>query len=260
MMEDLRQKQDRRGKRLFPLAKLVPNALTLLALSLGLTAVRFGLAGKYEMAVLSICGAAFLDMLDGRIARLLKAESPMGAQLDSLADFMSFGLAPILVLYVWGLSELHRIGWMVLIFYGACCALRLARFNATVDDPDRPQWMREYFVGVPTPAAGILVLAPIWLQFSDWLDLRSSPWIIIAYTVSIACLMVSRLPTFSGKGRAASVPREYVLPIMVALALLAAGLFTFPWFGMTLLSLLYVALLPVGYLSYRRRKTASADQ
>jgi CDP-diacylglycerol--serine O-phosphatidyltransferase len=247
------EKQSKRGKRLFPLAKLIPNALTLLALSLGLTAVRFGLAGKYEMAVLSICGAAFLDMLDGRIARLLKAESPMGAQLDSLADFMSFGLAPILVLYVWGLSELHRAGWMVLIFFGACCALRLARFNATIDDPDRPQWMREYFIGVPTPAAGILVLAPIWLQFSDWLDLRNAPWVIIGYTVSIACLMVSRFPTFSGKGRMASVPREHVLPIMVSLALLAAGLFTFPWFGLSLLCVLYVAALPFGYASFQRR-------
>jgi len=258
-MVEQQETQSKRAKRLFPLAKLIPNALTLLALSLGLTAVRFGLAGKYEMAVLSICGAAFLDMLDGRIARLLKAESPMGAQLDSLADFMSFGLAPILVLYVWGLSELHRIGWMVLIFFGACCALRLARFNATIDDPDRPQWMREYFIGVPTPAAGILVLAPIWLQFSGWLDLRGAPLVIIAYTVSIAGLMVSRLPTFSGKGRMASVPREYVLPIMVSLALLAAGLFTFPWFGLTLLCAIYIAALPFGYKSFHQRLKTAAE-
>jgi CDP-diacylglycerol--serine O-phosphatidyltransferase len=172
---------------------------------------------------------------------------------------MSFGLAPILVLYVWGLSELHRIGWMVLIFFGACCALRLARFNATIDDPDRPQWMREYFIGVPTPAAGILVLAPIWLQFSGWLDLRGAPLVIIAYTVSIAGLMVSRLPTFSGKGRMASVPREYVLPIMVSLALLAAGLFTFPWFGLTLLCAIYIAALPFGYTSFHQRLKTAAE-
>lgn len=242
-----------RKRRFFPLGKLVPNALTLLALSLGLTAVRFALQGKYEMAVLSVCGAAFLDMLDGRIARLLKAESPMGAQLDSLADFMSFGLAPILILYVWGLSELHRLGWMVLIFYGACCALRLARFNASLDAPDRPQWMRRFFVGVPTPAAGILVLAPVWLHFSADLDLRQVPWLIIGYTVTIAGLMVSRIPTFSGKGLTTTVPREHVLPIMVGVALLAAGLFTFPWLGLSLLCLLYIALLPVGILSFRRQ-------
>jgi CDP-diacylglycerol---serine O-phosphatidyltransferase len=248
--------QKERGKSrvrpTFPLAKLIPNVLTLIAFSLGLTSIRYGLSGKFEMALLCIIGAAFLDALDGRVARLLKAESPMGAQLDSLADLMNFGLAPVLVLYMWGLQDLGRVGWFVLLFYGACCALRLARFNAALDMPDRPMWMRQFFVGMPTPAAGLLLLSPIWLNLGYDIDLRSTPLAMTVFSIAIAILMVSRWPTYSGKGLTTRVPREYVLPILVAFGFAAAAIFTFPWKILSVVALGYVVSLPISFMSYRR--------
>lgn len=254
MRDDQKQKDTpiKKARSTFPLAKLIPNGLTLVAFSLGLTSIRYGLNGQFDMALLCIIGAAFLDSLDGRIARLLKAESPMGAQLDSLADLMNFGLAPILVLYMWGLQELDRLGWLVLLFYGACCALRLARFNASLDDPDRPIWMRQFFVGMPTPAAGLLVLSPIWLELGYGMDLRNVPMAMTAFSMAIAMLMVSRWPTYSGKGMTTRVPREYVLPIMVAFGFMAAVIFTFPWQSFSLVAVAYIISLPFSFMSYRR--------
>lgn len=249
-------KQRRRST--FPIGKLIPNAVTLLAMGLGLTGVRFALDGKFELAIFCIVGAGFLDMVDGRLARLLRAESPMGAQLDSLADFMNFGLAPILILYSWGLQSFGRLGWMVMVIFAACCALRLARFNAAIDDPDRPLWMRQFFVGVPSPAAGTMVLAPVWLEFSDLLDLRDTPTLVIGFVIMISGLMVSRVPTFSGKGVSTRVPREMVLPIMVGFAVLAASLFAFPWLSLTVLVVLYWVSLPVSYRAYRRMRLADS--
>ncbi len=251
-MDDQHTTQSTKRRRsTFPLGKLIPNAVTLLAMGLGLTGVRFALDGKFELAIFCIVGAAFLDMIDGRLARLLRAESPMGAQLDSLADFMNFGLAPILILYSWGLQSMGRLGWMAMVIFAACCALRLARFNASIDDPDRPVWMRQFFVGVPSPAAGIMVLMPVWLEFSGLIDLRGQSSLIIGFVIMVSALMVSRVPTFSGKAVSTRVPRDMVLPIMVGFAFLAASLFAFPWVSLTALVGAYVASLPVSYRMHR---------
>ena len=147
--------KSRRKPRVLPIAKLIPNAMTLAALALGMTSIRLGLEARYETAFLCILGASFLDAIDGRIARLLRAESPIGAQLDSLADFMNFGLAPPILLYMWGIQDTSRVGWMALVIFAACCALRLARFNADIENPDNPAWTREFFTGMPSPAAGL---------------------------------------------------------------------------------------------------------
>lgn len=243
-----------RRRSTFPLGKLVPNAVTLLAMGLGLTGVRLALDGKFELAILCIVGSGFLDMIDGRLARLLRAESPMGAQLDSLADFMNFGLAPILILYSWGLQSFGRPGWMAMVIFAACCALRLARFNAAIDDPDRPVWTRQFFTGVPSPAAGIMVLAPVWMEYSGIVDLRTVPFLIIGFVVVVSGLMVSRLPTFSGKGISTRVPREMVLPIMVGFAVLAASLFAFPWLSLTVLTSIYILSLPISYRVHRHMR------
>ena len=139
--------------RQFPIRRIIPNMVTLLALCLGLTAVRQGLEGRFELAVMCIVIAGFLDAFDGRLARILKAESPLGAQLDSLTDFVNFGIAPVLVVYLWALQSTGRIGWAVILVYSVCCALRLARFNVDMEEADRPAWKTKFFIGVPSPSA-----------------------------------------------------------------------------------------------------------
>ena len=161
--------------RRFPVRRIIPNMVTLLALCLGLTAVRQGLEGRFELAVMCIVIAGFLDAFDGRLARLLKAESPLGAQLDSLTDFVNFGIAPVLLVYLWALQSTGRLGWAIILVYSVCCALRLARFNVDMEEADRPAWKTRYFIGVPSPSAGGLVMLPIYLQVAEIIDLSEYP-------------------------------------------------------------------------------------
>jgi|SaaInl5LU_22_DNA_1037371.scaffolds.fasta_scaffold22262_3 CDP-diacylglycerol---serine O-phosphatidyltransferase len=250
--------KSRRKPRVLPIAKLIPNAMTLAALALGMTSIRLGLEARYETAFLCILGASFLDAIDGRIARLLRAESPIGAQLDSLADFMNFGLAPPILLYMWGIQDTSRVGWMALVIFAACCALRLARFNADIENPDNPAWTREFFTGMPSPAAGLLALAPFCLQFASIFDLRQYPMVLIVLTLFWAMMMVSRVPTFSGKHIGGVIRRDYVPYVMIAVAFFAAGIFTFPWAGLLFLAFSYIGSLPFSWLRYRRLSKRSA--
>jgi CDP-diacylglycerol--serine O-phosphatidyltransferase len=240
----------KRRFRRIPVRTLVPNVITLLALCAGLTAIRMAFENRYVLALAAIVFAAFLDGIDGRLARFLKGTSRFGAELDSLADFVNFGVAPALILYFWGLHDLKSAGWIAAMVFAICAALRLARFNVMVDDPDRPAWTSNFFVGVPAPAGAITVLLPIYVALlglprSDVLN-----WLTLVYTLAIASLMVSRLPVFSGKRVGTRVPPEMVGPAVVVAVLFIALLIAYPWIILTAGTLAYLGALPFGYLSY----------
>ena len=244
----------RRRFRAIPVRTLLPNVVTLLALCAGLTAIRLATELKFELALAAVVFAALLDGIDGRIARMLKGTSRFGAELDSLADFVNFGVAPALILYMWGLNEFKSIGWIASLVFALCAALRLARFNVMADDPNRPAWAGNFFVGIPAPAGAITVLLPLYAQFlgaSHYLLLMPFAFL---YTILIALLMVSRLPVFSGKRVGKRVPPEMVLPVFVAVVLFFAVLVSYPWETLTAGTLVYLACLPLGWLSYREQE------
>jgi CDP-diacylglycerol--serine O-phosphatidyltransferase len=246
--------------RAIPVRTLVPNVITLLALCAGLTAIRLSVEDRLEWALAAIVFAAMLDGIDGRVARMLKGTSRFGAELDSLADFVNFGVAPALILYFWGLHELKSAGWIAALTFAICAALRLARFNVMIEDPDRPAWAGNYFVGVPAPAGAITVLLPIYVQF---LGLPHSDFVApvtFVYTLGIAFLMVSRLPVLSGKRVGKRVSPELVLPVFVAIVLFFVLLISYPWEVLTVGTIVYLLTLPLGWVSYRAalRKTAAA--
>jgi CDP-diacylglycerol---serine O-phosphatidyltransferase len=247
----------RRRFRTIPVRMLVPNVITLLAICAGLTAIRLSTEGRMELAVAAIVFAAVLDGIDGRVARMIKGQSKFGAELDSLADFVNFGVAPGLILYFWQLHYLHDGGWIAAMVFAIAGGLRLARFNATMDDPNRPAFAANYFTGVPAPAGAITVLLPIYLAF---LGVPKPPAILTAsYTVLIACLMVSRLPVFSGKTVRMRVPPEMVLPVFFGVVFFIALLIGYPWYILSAGSLVYLISLPAGWKSYHdhARKAAA---
>jgi CDP-diacylglycerol--serine O-phosphatidyltransferase len=241
----------RRRFRRIPVRILAPNLITLLALCAGLTAIRLAFEGRFELALGAIVFAAILDGIDGRLARLLKGTSRFGAELDSLADFVNFGVAPGLILYFWGLHDLKSAGWIAAMVFAICGGLRLARFNVMLDDPDRPLWAANFFVGMPAPAGAITVLLPIYASFLGLERSNVLIWATLIYTVSIAALMVSRLPVFSGKRFGTRVSSELVGPLIVFVVLFIALLIAYPWVILTAGTLAYLAALPFGFLSYR---------
>jgi CDP-diacylglycerol--serine O-phosphatidyltransferase len=247
----------RRRFRAIPIRILVPNLITLLALCAGLTAIRLAVEDKLEWAVAAIVLAAVLDGIDGRIARLLKGTSRFGAELDSLADFVNFGVAPALMLYFWGLHELKSLGWIAALAFAICAGLRLARFNVMLDDPSRPAWAANYFVGVPAPAGAIVVLLPIYIHFLGMPLLVAIPPVIFVYTLAIAFLMVSRLPVFSGKKLGTRVSPDMVLPVFVLVVMFFALLLSYPWELLTVGTVAYLISLPFGWWSYRQQERSA---
>lgn len=255
MLPRLEDEERRRRRRLLfrhsriPVRMLVPNLFTLLSLCAGLTAIRMAIELRYEMAIALIVLAALLDGVDGRLARALRAQSKFGAELDSLADFVNFGVAPGVVVFVWGLGGLPRgFGWIVAMVFAIATGLRLARFN-TMIDVEKPKWQAAYFTGMPAPAGAITVLLPLFLDGLGIVDVRAWPWLIAVYTLAMAALLVSTIPTFSGKLLGERIAREYVLPAFVSVAALVALLVTYPFGTLTVGTLLYLASVP---LSYRR--------
>jgi len=244
-----------RRLRQIPVRVLVPNVITLLALCAGLTGIRLAIEERYELALAAIVFAAVLDAVDGRVARMIKGTSRFGAELDSLADFVNFGVAPGLILYFWGLKPLGNIGWIAAMVFAICASLRLARFNVQIEDPDRPAWAGNFFTGIPAPAGAIAVLLPIYLYF---LQVPVPPALTLLYTFVIAALMISRLPVLSGKKYGARVPPELVLPVILVAVCLIALLVSYPWYVLTAGTVLYLALLPLGWFSRRRHQEADA--
>lgn len=244
--------------RHLPIRTILPNVVTLLALCSGLTAIRMAIEGRYELAIGAIVLAAVLDGLDGRVARLLKSTSKFGAELDSLTDFVNFGVAPAVILYTWTLHELRSAGWIVVLVFAIAAALRLARFNVMLEDPSRPAWQNNFFIGVPSPAGAIVVLLPIYLGLSGielgaaGLGPRVGAVIVALYTLLIGFLMVSRLPTFSGKRFGMRIRRDWILPLFVLVVLVVALLVSFPFEMLTAGSIGYLACLPLGWRAWER--------
>ncbi len=245
-----------------PLRTLLPNLITLLALCAGLTAIRLAIESRLDLALAAIVFAALLDGIDGRIARMLKGTSKFGAELDSLADFVNFGVAPALILYFWGLHQLKSVGWIAALIFAICAGLRLARFNVMIDDPNKPAWAGNFFTGIPAPAGAITVLLPIYLDFLGASGGIFVVWLTFIYTLVIAMLMVSRLPVFYGKRVGKRVPPEMVFPLFVLVVLFMALLISYPWQVLTIGTLAYLCCLPLGWMSYRdyERKDALAAQ
>ena len=255
----LRPRLRHRRFRRIPVRILAPNVITLLALCAGLTGIRMAFEGNYTFALYAIVFAAILDGIDGRLARFLKGTSRFGAELDSLADFVNFGVAPALIIYFWGLHDLKSAGWIAAMAFAICAGLRLARFNVMLDDPDRPAWASNFFVGMPAPAGAITVLLPIyaWLLGVEYKPAGLLTWLTLFYTLGIASLMVSRLPVFSGKRIGTWVPPDMVGPVILIVVLFFAILFFYPWELLTAGTLAYLASLPFGWLSYREYERRS---
>ena len=246
----------RRRFRAIPVRVLAPNLITLLSLCAGLTAIRLAIEGKLEWALGAIVFAAILDGVDGRLARMLKGQSKFGAELDSLADFVNFGVVPALILYFWGLKDLRGAGWIACLVFAICMCLRLARFNVMAEDPNKPIWAGNFFTGVPAPAGAIIVMLPIYLNL---LGVAKFSFLAFVYVLFVSFLLVSTLPVFSGKRIGKRVPPEMVLPIFVVVVLFVALLVSYPWEVLSVGSILYLAALPLGWFSYQNYKRKEAE-
>lgn len=243
--------------RQVPVRLLIPNFFTLLGLCAGLTAIRMAIESRYELALAAIVFAALLDGIDGRVARMLKASSRFGAEFDSLADFVNFGVAPAIVLFTWGnwgTPGMRGLAWIVVLLLAVACGLRLARFNAVLD-VERPKWQSAYFSGVPAPAGALIALLPVYLDQLDLLEIRTGwpIYLVLAYALLVAFLMVSTIPTYSGKLLGERISREWVMPIFVLAGALVALLVTYPYLTLTIGTLLYLAFIPHSHLRYRRQ-------
>jgi CDP-diacylglycerol---serine O-phosphatidyltransferase len=245
---------DARGgsrRRSLPFLHLLPNLVTILGLGAGLTALRFAFDGRFEVAALLIIFAALIDGLDGLLARKLKAQSSFGAELDSLSDFVNFGVAPALVVFLFALTSWPGFGWIFALVFTICCCLRLARFNVNRDVPLPPG--RAHFTGVPGPAGALLALLPIYLTLGGIVDVRNAPPLVGLWLGLIGCLMVSRIPTLSPKGL--RISRDHVPFVLVAMAVVVGMVFTRFWLLMVILVGLYVAAVIHGLVTARRRPT-----
>lgn len=238
------------------LRKIIPNLITLSSMVCGLTAMQMAISAKWESAVLLILAATVLDTMDGAIARLLKATSKFGAELDSLADFLSFGVAPATIMYLWILNDAGKLGWIAALVFAMASALRLARFNAKSEEQEeKPEWGKYFFEGVPAPAGSGIALLPliVYLQLdTDLSDYNIGTPLIAIWMMIVAGLMVSRLPTFSSKQ--VRLPSFGLMPTLAILGLFIAVLVNAPWITLTACAIIYTALIPVANRVYRSRE------
>jgi CDP-diacylglycerol--serine O-phosphatidyltransferase len=254
-----RTEKARRAARLreIPLRMVVPNLITVLAVCAGLTGIRLAFEHRFELAVAMVLIAALLDAVDGRIARLLQGASKFGAQMDSLADIVNFGVAPALVLYAYLLDKAGAFGWIAGLLFAIACCLRLARFNVMLEDEDAPAWTADYFVGVPAPAGALLVLLPVYIGFLGVpLGAPFAFW-ASAFTVLIAFLMVSQVPVYSGK-TGLRVRRDMVMPMILGIVLYVALLASYTWHAMAATAIAFLIFLPFSAMAYHRRYAREA--
>jgi CDP-diacylglycerol---serine O-phosphatidyltransferase len=247
----------RRGPpRGLPLRAVAPNAITALALCAGLTGIRFAISGDWQLAVAMVMLAGILDGLDGRVARLVRGESRFGAELDSLADAISFGVSPALILYLWSLQRLPRIGWLAALLLAVFCALRLARFNAAIDTAEQPHKSAGFLTGVPAPLGAVLAMMPLYIWFwseAAWVRL---PLLVAGWTALVAVLMVSSLATYSW--RSLRLRRQVRFEAIALVVLIGAATVSAPWHTLTALGALYLATLPFSAATYTRIKRLRA--
>ena len=266
-VEDVGDGYDAMGEKLKPLRRprfkavpirvVLPNLVTLAALCMGLTSIRIAVEGKFEIAVVAVIVAAVLDGLDGRLARALRGTTRFGAELDSLADFVDFGVAPALILYFSSLQQIKSFGWFAALVFAIAAALRLARFNTMLDDPDKPAWHTNFFVGMPAPAGAIVGLLPLYFQLSSLAapGFRLPVPLEIGYLLIVAFLMASRIPHFSGK-KIGRIPREYFMVVLFGVATALLLLATFPMEMMVAISLAYIATVPFAVRKFQRFERA----
>ena len=255
----------RRRFKPVPFRVIAPNLITLLALCLGLTAIRLAYEGRLEPAVFLLVVAGILDGVDGRVARFLKGTSRFGAELDSLADFVNFGVAPGLVLYSFVLHHLRGLGWIAALVFAIAAGLRLARFNVMIDDPNRPDWKKNFFVGIAAPAGALSSLLPIYLHFLGVPIGAGVAPLVLVYVLAIGILMVSTVPTFSGKTIGKRVPRHWVLPLFVVTVALVGLAVSFPFEVLAVGTLIYLGSIPFAVARFRALdradvQTASLDE
>ncbi len=248
---------DRNYKRV-PLRLILPNVVTLLAMCAGLTAIKFAIEENWFWALAAIVFAAFLDGIDGRVARFLKGTSRFGAELDSFADFLSFGVAPAIILYIWILDTIPTLGWIAALIYAICNSLRLARFNLSIGEEKKEGWRLYFLVGVPAPSGALLVLLPVTLYLIGLVSQQQYfAYGIICYTIFVALLMVSRIPTYSGKTLGSKVRRDFVFPILVGFVLYVALTVSFPVTMLASLTTLYLFSIPFScrsWIWYKRQE------
>ncbi len=245
--------------RRVPVRYLLPNIVTLLALCIGVTAIRLAIENRFELAASGIIFAIVLDAIDGRLARYLEGTSKFGAELDSLADFVNFGVAPALILYFWSLNSVRGFGWVVCLMLAVACALRLARFNVMLEDPSKPAWANNYFSGVPAPAGAGLALVPMYMSFLGLFeDPHAHAKFIAPLVFVVALLMISQVPTYSGKN-IKRVPGEFVIPVLGGAALLLVFLSSFPWETLLAVAVVYALMIPLSVRSYFQRKRQPAN-
>jgi len=237
-----------------PFRKLAPNMVTMMALCSGVTSIRYSVAGDWTKAVLCIFLAALFDGLDGRVARFLKASSKFGAELDSLSDFVSFGVAPAILIYQWSLYDLPRFGWLFCLIFAMGMAMRLARFNTMIDIEDLPEYWSHYFVGVPAPAAAALGMMPvlIWFDFPELEGLLRSNAFCAILMCLVSFLMVSRIPTLSVKKT--KVKTSMFVPLMLVTVLFINFMLTQPWLTLGVMTCAYLISIPLGCLKFQRDK------
>ena len=245
-------RQRRRQLKGLSFNTMIPNILTMLALCAGMTSMRFGLDEKWEQAIISLTIAAILDSLDGRIARAIRGTSKFGAELDSLSDFICFGVAPALLLYLWTMKDAGEWGWVLVLLFCVCCALRLARFNTDLDKAEPPTWTKNYFTGVPVPAGAGLVLLPIIISFQTDLEVIRQPFFVAIFIFIVSGLLVSQLPTYSFK--TLRIQHRFILLTMLVVGLVAALAVSAPWLTLTIILSLYVISFPFGFKSYKKQK------
>lgn len=237
----------------FPIARIIPNVTTLLALCTGLSGIRFVMLERYEVAVAAVLIAGILDALDGRLARMLGVASHFGAELDSFSDFVSFGVAPGVMLYMTSLYQWHGFGWAIVLFYVICQALRLARFNTdSLKLEPKPLWAKKYSTGVPAPAGAMLALMGMILSFALDVPLFDSPWMNAFCLICSGLLMVSRIPTFLMKGQ--QIHYRRVLPLMLLAGLVVTALVNAPWATLFVAGIIYLCSIPFSYMSYKRQE------
>jgi CDP-diacylglycerol---serine O-phosphatidyltransferase len=240
-----------------PFNRMIPNILTLLALCAGMSAIRYSLNEQWEHAAMAILVAAILDALDGRVARILKGTSKFGAELDSLSDFISFGVAPPIILFLWTMKDAGRVGWVLVLLFAICCALRLARFNTKVDEPDSPPWAYNFFSGVPSPAGAGLVLLPLMLSFLFGESLFGRPEVVGTVLAVVSFLLVSRIPTYAFKKF--KVAQRWIIPTMLGIGLFAAFFVSDPWAALSIFMLTYMCTIPFSFRSFTTLKRRAEE-
>lgn len=243
-----------------PFRKMAPNIVTLMALCAGITTIRFAILGQWTYAILCIFFASIFDGLDGRVARKLKASSKFGAELDSLSDFVSFGVAPAILMYQWSLHNIPHWGWIITLMFSAAMSMRLARFNTMLDDAAVPEYWSHYFVGVPAPMAAAIGVMPllIWFDFNEIEFILRNPYFVGFLMLLVAFLMVSRIPTLSVKKT--KISSDWFVPLMILFALVVSCLITMPWLTLGIFTICYILTIPITIWCFLRDKKAAEKE